>query len=131
MGEAVALFGVSARALRYYEDRGLIEPCRDRNNVRYFDALARQRLGWITALRRAGVSISAIETILDTEDHGLDGRASAIATLEARRLCIQATLAVVDDLLLAFQDAASAPPPLAPSDDVADDSAPLDRRSAV
>jgi DNA-binding transcriptional MerR regulator len=35
IGEAMKLFDMTARAIRYYEERGLIDARRDRMNSRY------------------------------------------------------------------------------------------------
>ena len=47
------LFGLTARAIRHYEEWGLITAMRDRRNNRCFDERARARLGWISTLRAA------------------------------------------------------------------------------
>lgn len=64
LGDAMQLFGVTARALRFYEEAGLVVARRDRRNHRYYDHDARQRIGWIVALRAAGVPLRAIEETL-------------------------------------------------------------------
>lgn len=42
--EAMRTFGLTARAIRFYEGRGLIRVSRDRLSHRYYDAEARRRL---------------------------------------------------------------------------------------
>ena len=59
------LFGLSARALRHYEERGLIEARRDRNNIRYYDAKTLDRLAWIARLRRADVPLTDVKEFLN------------------------------------------------------------------
>src|SRR5664279_959196 len=43
IGEMARTYGVTLRALRFYEDRGLLKPLRD-GTTRYYDAKARARL---------------------------------------------------------------------------------------
>jgi DNA-binding transcriptional MerR regulator len=83
--DAMRIFGLTARALRFYEDRGLLEVGRDRKNARYYDLAARRRLEWISSLRRAGLSLNAIEDVLSADDASGDARACALAKLERRR----------------------------------------------
>lgn len=68
MTGAMRIFGLTARALRYYEARGLVAARRDRRNARYYDAAATTRLRWIVRLRKAGVSLAEIATVLQAED---------------------------------------------------------------
>ena len=57
-------YGVSARALRYYEDMGLIESIRnDSYSYRLYDEVAVQRLEQILILRKLNISIKDIQRI--------------------------------------------------------------------
>ena len=96
IGEAAHLFGMTHRAIRFYEEKGLIEARRDRLNCRFYDGAARRRLGWISALRAAQVPLAEIEEVLEAEDRDGRGRACAIGKLQARRAEIQMDLAKVD-----------------------------------
>ncbi|MFZ5719694.1 MAG: MerR family transcriptional regulator [Pseudomonadota bacterium] len=98
MASAMRLFGLTARALRFYEERGLVEARRDRLNARYYDPVARQRLEWIARLRRAGVSLPDIEDVLSAEDEDGRGRECALAKLEKRREALAAELARLDEV---------------------------------
>ncbi|MCR5881073.1 MerR family transcriptional regulator [Phenylobacterium sp. J367] len=84
LSNAMRVFGMTARALRFYEEKGLIEARRDRFNARYYDPVARERLAWIARLRRANVSLPDIEAVLNAEDDAAL-RAAAKAKLAARR----------------------------------------------
>lgn len=66
--EASTMFGVTPRALRFYEERGLIEVERDRSGSRVYGATARSRIRWIVALRQAHLGLGAISSILDQGD---------------------------------------------------------------
>lgn len=86
LGDAMQLFGVTARALRFYEEAGLVVARRDRRNHRYYDHEARQRLGWIVALRAAGVPLRAIEETLRCESES--SRRQMARTQLQRRLAV-------------------------------------------
>jgi DNA-binding transcriptional MerR regulator len=63
-------FGLTARAVRFYEDRGLVSSNRDRFNCRRYDKMARARLEQIAAYRQAGLSIDDILEIFALETEG-------------------------------------------------------------
>lgn len=65
-------FGVTARALRFYEDEGLISPIR-RGMTRVYTKRDRARLAWILRAKRVGFSLSEIREMIDLYDIG-DGR---------------------------------------------------------
>jgi DNA-binding transcriptional MerR regulator len=96
LGDAMRLFGLTARAIRFYEEKGLIEARRDRLNHRYYDATARRRLAWIAPLRAAGLGLRDISRVLAVEERCGDGAAWAIAKLKDRRADLVAELAKID-----------------------------------
>lgn len=65
-------FGVTARALRFYEDEGLIAPER-RGTQRIYSHRDRARLAWILRGKRVGFSLTEIRELIDLYDLG-DGR---------------------------------------------------------
>ena len=65
-------FGVTARALRFYEDEGLIAPER-RGLQRIYSQRDRARLAWILRGKRVGFSLGEIREMIDLYDIG-DGR---------------------------------------------------------
>src|SRR5215204_2882414 len=65
-------FGVTARALRFYEDEGLISPERQ-GLARIYSWRDRARLAWILRGKRVGFSLSEIREMIDLYDVG-DGR---------------------------------------------------------
>lgn len=67
-----AEFGVTARALRFYEDEGLIAPQR-RGTQRIYSQRDRARLAWILRGKRVGFSLAEIREMIDLYDLG-DGR---------------------------------------------------------
>ena len=65
-------FGVTARALRFYEDEGLISPERQ-GLARIYSRRDRARLAWILRGKRVGFSLSEIREMIDLYDAD-DGR---------------------------------------------------------
>jgi DNA-binding transcriptional MerR regulator len=65
-------FGVTARALRFYEDEGLIAPERQ-GLARIYSRRDRARLAWILRGKRVGFSLSDIREMIDLYDLN-DGR---------------------------------------------------------
>jgi DNA-binding transcriptional MerR regulator len=65
-------FGVTPRALRFYEDEGLIAPTRH-GLTRIYSPRDRARLAWILRAKRVGFSLSDIREMIDLYDLG-DGR---------------------------------------------------------
>ena len=65
-------FGVTARALRFYEDEGLIAPQR-RGTSRIYSRRDRARLAWIMRAKNVGFSLGEIREMIDLYDVG-DGR---------------------------------------------------------
>lgn len=67
IGDLAREFNVTLRTLRFYEDRGLLEPARS-GSTRLYSAEDRQRLKLILLAKRVGFSLSEIEEILKYED---------------------------------------------------------------
>ena len=65
-------FGVTPRALRFYEDEGLISPERQ-GMSRIYSWRDRARLAWILRGKRVGFSLAEIREMIDLYDVG-DGR---------------------------------------------------------
>jgi DNA-binding transcriptional MerR regulator len=74
ISDLCAEFGVTARALRFYEDEGLISPQRQ-GLARIYSHRDRARLAWILRGKRVGFSLSDIREMIDLYDVG-DGRRS-------------------------------------------------------
>ncbi len=96
IGRACVAFGLTLRAIRFYEERGLVEAKRDRKNHRYYDAEGRRRLGWIAELRNAGLTLERIEAVFKFEDAQRSSADIALTELEARRVQLLADLRRVE-----------------------------------
>lgn len=69
IGEMCEAFGVTARALRFYEDEQLIAPER-RGTARLYSDRDRARLTWILRGKRVGFSLQDIREMIDLYDVG-------------------------------------------------------------
>src|SRR5512134_3417710 len=103
IGDLCAEFGITPRAVRFYEDKVLFNPHRI-NNSRIYTRRDRTRLALILRSKAIGEPLSEIKTFLElygAHGEGRDKQArwvlartdKAIAQLEAKRAHIDATLA--------------------------------------
>lgn len=98
-----AEFGVTARALRFYEDEGLIAPER-RGTARIYSQRDRARLAWILRGKRVGFSLTDIRELIDLYDRG-DGRETQrIATIAKCTERVGALKAQRDDIDAAIDE---------------------------
>jgi len=105
IAELAEEFGVTHRAIRFYEDRGLISPQR-RGTQRIFHPRDRVRLALVLRGKRLGFGLDEIRRIIDMYDsepgeagqlrYLLDQIAVRRAELEQRRRDIEITLAELD-----------------------------------
>lgn len=108
IGELCDEFGVTARALRFYEDEALIAPER-RGTQRLYTDRDRARLAWILRGKRVGLSLADIKELLDLYDVG-DGRETQrlktiercqqqVDRLQRQRVDIDATIMELDEFI--------------------------------
>ena len=79
IGEMCDAFGVTARALRFYEDEELIGPER-RGTTRLYTDRDRARLTWILRGKSVGFSLNDIRELLDLYDVGDQQHTQMLAT---------------------------------------------------
>ena len=96
-------FGVTSRALRFYEDKGLLSPRRI-NGARIYTRRDRARLALILRAKAIGSTLADIKQVLDMYGSHGEGRSqqlkfvlqrtdAAMAELERKRAHIDTTLA--------------------------------------
>jgi len=92
IGQLCSLFNLTPRAIRFYEERGLVTVTRDGRNRRIFDHQARQRLQVIADLRRARLSLHDIRDVLnDTDGDETQLKQQVLAKLAAQLQALDAT----------------------------------------
>jgi DNA-binding transcriptional MerR regulator len=64
VGEIARRVGLSARTIKYYEERGLLCPTRSENRYRLYSEADVERLERIRELRGFGLSVATIEEVL-------------------------------------------------------------------
>ena len=106
IGEMCDAFGVTARALRFYEDEELIAPER-RGTTRLYTDRDRARLTWILRGKSVGFSLNDIRELLDLYDVGDQQHTQMLATrdrcrervvaLRRQKKDIDATLAELEE----------------------------------
>lgn len=74
------IFEITPRALRFYEDKGLISPCRDTGS-RIFGPIEHSKMTNIQRAKRLGFTLDDIKVVLDVTD----GRVTARDELVKRR----------------------------------------------
>ncbi|MDK2766548.1 MULTISPECIES: MerR family transcriptional regulator [unclassified Sphingomonas] len=116
ISDLCAEFEVTARALRFYEDEGLISPER-RGLQRIYSHRDRARLAWILRGKRVGFSLAEIREMIDLYDVGderrtqhqvtLDKCRARIALLERQKVDIDAAIAELDDFIAVLEGRAA------------------------
>lgn len=100
IGDLGREFGVTARALRFYEEEGLIAPRRD-GSTRVYSRRDRARLVWILRGKSVGFSLDEIGELLDLYDLD-DGRATQRAVTAER---CRARIQVLGEQIAGLQEA--------------------------
>lgn len=90
IGEIADFFGVSRKAMRLYEKKGIIKPVKvdAANGYRYYSAEQVQQLNALLELKAFGFSLDEIKTIID----GKTAKAPLLKMLEKKRQAWQEAL---------------------------------------
>ncbi|HEV2817938.1 MAG TPA: MerR family transcriptional regulator [Allosphingosinicella sp.] len=101
--EVVRRTGLTSRALRFYEARGLVAPLRTHSGRRLYGAQALERINQIVALKRAGLSLAQIQRLtarrpldlvrlIDAQLEALEARRSEISEARALLLSVKSRI---------------------------------------
>lgn len=105
VSEAARRCQVTPRAIRFYEDQGLIRSGRGAGGQRLFDEPTLDRLQYIADARRMGLTVNQVHDLLYAGDHhGEEARAARLLAECRRRLeeiagqkaLVEATIAGLD-----------------------------------
>jgi len=100
-------FKCTPRALRFYEDKGLLTPARDGMN-RVYSYRDRARLQLILRGKRVGLALAEIGEILDlyeVDDGGATQNAKSLAKFRQRIVALQAQRDDIDNAIQELEDA--------------------------
>ena len=103
IGDLSAEFGLSPRAIRFYEDQGLLAPARAGAN-RVYDKRDRARLMLILRGKRLGFSLSDIRQFLDLYDVDRTKRRQMAVTLELTRARIRDLEQQLEDITVTLAE---------------------------
>lgn len=70
IGEVAEMFGLSTRAIRYYEEEGLIVPVRRGRGRRNYSRSEIERIDLIASCRQIGIGMDTIAELLKVRDNG-------------------------------------------------------------
>jgi DNA-binding transcriptional MerR regulator len=114
IGELASTAGVSVRALRYYEEQGLLRSSRTPSGQRTYPPAATDRVQLIQQLYAAGLASRAILDLLPCVDAGVSTPESrALLTAERNRIDDQITALIATrdrlDAVIAIADDSTHP----------------------
>ena len=98
-----AEFGVTARALRFYEERDLVQPYRI-GTQRLYTRRDKARLAWIMRAKNVGFSLDEIRELIDLYDLDDGRRTQRIVTLRRCRERIADLQRQQDDVAAAIAE---------------------------
>lgn len=99
-------FGITPRAIRFYEDQGLLSPER-RGQNRIYSRRDRARLAWVLRGKRVGFSLADIREMIDLYDLD-DGRRKqrevTLARCKQRLVDLKAQRMDLDEVISELED---------------------------
>ena len=100
IAEVARLTGLTSRALRFYEARGLVTPLRTASGRRHYGPAELERLHHIIAMKRAGLTLAQIQKLTTGKRLNLRMLVEAqIHTLEEREREIASSRALLQSIL--------------------------------
>jgi len=106
VGELARRTGKSIRALRLYEEMGLLEPARSQGNFRQYGADEVARIYWITKLQDLGFTLAQIQKLIAAVESSATGPDAMQSLRELFRARLSDTRAQVERLLQLERDLA-------------------------
>src|SRR3569833_1140296 len=99
--------GLTSRALRFYEARGLVAPLRTGSGRRVYGAAALERLNQVLALKRAGLTLAQIQrlkarrpldlaALIDAQLGALGARDASAAEIAEAKAALLASMSRID-----------------------------------
>ncbi|MCB1482759.1 MAG: MerR family transcriptional regulator [Rhodobiaceae bacterium] len=68
IGEVAELFGLTTRAIRFYEEEGLVKPIRQGRGRRKYGRSEIERIDMIVSCRQVGISMDVISALIGIRD---------------------------------------------------------------
>jgi DNA-binding transcriptional MerR regulator len=100
IAEVVRLTGLTSRALRFYEARGLVSPLRTASGRRHYGPAELERLHQIMAMKRAGLTLAQMQRLAAGRRLDLRSLVEAqIATRADRERAIAGARALLEEIL--------------------------------
>ena len=99
IGELADQAGISTKAIRYYEQIGILAPAaRTPSGYRVYDRSALGRLGFVRAAQALGLTLGEIRQIIAFRDHGHAPCAHVTGLLRRRAAELDARIAQLQQL---------------------------------
>jgi DNA-binding transcriptional MerR regulator len=103
IGELARSSGVSVRALRYYEEHGLLASMRSSNGRRQYETSAVHRVALIQQLFAAGINSTGIRRLIPAVEAGEAGQ-EILAELQDQRRRIRERIAQLEETAIRLDE---------------------------